>query len=97
LYYLTSWFRIALRFMDREATTRPETGDWRAALPPSRGGRLVLGVGAGLLLVGVPLLWSWLLYGSGLGSSGVLLGMIGLAAGALAIGAGMMRLLEGRR
>jgi hypothetical protein len=76
---------------------RRGTGHWREALPPARGSRLLLGIGAAALLAVIPMLWMWLLYGSGLGASAVYPGAIALAAITIGTGAAMIRILdEGR-
>jgi hypothetical protein len=56
---------------------------------------VLLGLGAVALLVLVPLLWSWLLYGSGLSGSALLLSGVGLCAVVTGIGWGMLRILDG--
>jgi hypothetical protein len=56
---------------------------------------VLLGLGAVALLVLVPLLWSWLLYGSGLSGSALLLSGVGLCAVTAGIGWGMLRILDG--
>jgi hypothetical protein len=59
--------------------------------------RVLLGIGAVALIAGVPVTWSWLLYGSGLRSSQVLAAGIGLCLLTAAIGGAMLRLLDGGR
>ncbi len=66
-------------------------------LPERRVDRLLLAAGAASLVAVIPMLWIWLLYGSGLGESAVYAGGIGLSALALGIGMGMIRLLDGAR
>lgn len=76
---------------------RSGTGDWRAALPPSRTSRLLLGTGAAALILVIPLLWMWLLYASGLSALTVKAGAIGLGGLAVGTGAAMLRILDERR
>lgn len=53
---------------------------------------------ASLALIGlVPVLWIWLLYGSGLGSGAVYGGAVALCGATAAIGFAMLRLLDGGR
>ena len=59
--------------------------------------RILLMLGAIALLLLVPVLWIWLLYGSGLGPGAVYGGGIGLCVVTVAIGFAMIRLLEGGR
>jgi hypothetical protein len=59
--------------------------------------RVLLGIGAITLVAGVPMTWSWLLYGSGLHSSQVLAAGIGLCVLTAALGGAMLRLLDGGR
>ena len=73
---------------------RHGTGDWREFLPTSRGARTLLGVGAVSLLAGIPMLWMWLLYGSGLPQTTILAAAIALAAVTVGTGAAMIRALD---
>ena len=66
-------------------------------LPQGRLDRLLLAVGAAALLAVVPMLWIWLLYGSGLPGSDVLVGGIGLCVLTAGIGGAMIRILDGIR
>jgi hypothetical protein len=66
-------------------------------LPQGRLDRALLGLGAAALLAVVPMLWIWLLYGSGLAGSAVLAGGIGLCVLTAGIGAAMIRILDGIR
>ena len=66
-------------------------------LPERRSDRLLLAVGAAALLAVIPMLWIWLLYGSGIGQGAVWLGGIGLSVLALGIGMAMIRMLDGTR
>ncbi|MGA8925738.1 MAG: hypothetical protein WB462_05905 [Solirubrobacterales bacterium] len=59
--------------------------------------RLLLVLGAIALIGLVPVLWIWLLYGSGLGSAAVSGGGIALCGVTAVIGFAMLRLLDGRR
>jgi hypothetical protein len=59
--------------------------------------RLLLVLGAIALIGLVPVLWIWLLYGSGLGSGAVYGGGAGLCGVTAAIGFAMLHLLDGRR
>lgn len=59
--------------------------------------RLLLVLGAIALIGLVPVLWIWLLYGSGLGSTIVYGGGTALCAVTAGIGFAMLRLLDGRR
>jgi hypothetical protein len=59
--------------------------------------RLLLVLGAIALIGLVPVLWIWLLYGSGLGSETVYGGAVALCGVTAAIGFAMLRLLDGRR
>jgi hypothetical protein len=71
----------------------------RVQLPlPERGlDRALLGIGAAALVAVVPVLWIWLVYGSGLAGGGLWAGCIGLCALTAGIGAAMIRLLDGGR
>jgi hypothetical protein len=71
----------------------------RVQLPlPQRGlDRALLGLGAAALLAVVPILWIWLVYGSGLAGSALWAAAVGLCALAAGIGGAMIRLLDGRR
>jgi hypothetical protein len=71
----------------------------RVQLPlPERGlDRALLGLGATALLAVVPILWIWLVYGSGLVGARLWAGGIGLCALTAGIGGTMIRLLDGRR
>jgi hypothetical protein len=66
-------------------------------LPQGRLDRALLAVGAAALLAVIPMLWIWLLYGSGLPGSDVAAGGIALSVLAAGIGAAMIRLLDGAR
>jgi hypothetical protein len=77
------------RMRERE---RPEL-----PLPRGRLERALLAVGAAALLAVVPMLWSWLLYGSGLARSELIAGGIGLCLLTAAVGAAMIRILDGIR
>jgi hypothetical protein len=66
-------------------------------LPRGRLERSLLGVGAAALIAVVPMLSSWLLYGSGLPESGVIVGGIALCLLTAGIGAAMIRILDGIR
>jgi hypothetical protein len=71
----------------------------RVQLPlPERGlDRVLLGIGAAALVAVVPVLWIWLVYGSGLAGGRLWAGAVGLCALVAGIGAAMIRLLdEGR-
>jgi uncharacterized RDD family membrane protein YckC len=57
--------------------------------------RLLLVLGAIALIGLVPVLWIWLLYGSGLGTVAIYGGTVALSALAAAIGFAMLRLLDG--
>jgi hypothetical protein len=71
----------------------------RVQLPlPERGlDRALLGIGAAALVAVVPILWIWLVYGSGLAGGGLWAGGVGLCALTAGIGAAMIRLLDGSR
>jgi hypothetical protein len=71
----------------------------RVQLPlPERGlDRALVGLGAAALIAVVPILWIWLVYGSGLAGSGLWASAIGLCALTAGIGAAMIRLLDGVR
>jgi hypothetical protein len=71
----------------------------RVQLPlPERGlDRALLGIGAAALLAVVPILWIWLVYGSGLAGARLWAGGIGLCALTAGIGGAMIRLLDGER
>jgi hypothetical protein len=65
---------------------------------PERGlDRALLGLGAAALVAVVPVLWIWLVYGSGLSGSGLWAGGIGLCLLTAGIGGAMLRLLDGDR
>ena len=66
-------------------------------LPERSVDRALLGLGVAALVAVVPLLWIWLVYGSGLARSGLWAGGIGLCALTAGIGAAMIRLLDGGR
>jgi len=66
-------------------------------LPERSVDRALLGLGVAALVAVVPLLWIWLVYGSGLAGSGLWAGGIGLCALTAGIGAAMIRLLDGGR
>jgi hypothetical protein len=66
-------------------------------LPQGRLDRALLAVGAAALLAVIPMLWIWLLYGSGLPGSDVVAGAIALSVLAAGIGGAMIRLLDGAR
>ncbi len=59
--------------------------------------RVLLVLGAIALLALVPILWIWLLYGSGFAGEAIYAGGIGLCALAAGVGFGMIRILDGRR
>jgi hypothetical protein len=59
--------------------------------------RLLLTLGAIALVGLVPMLWIWVLYGSGLGTSVVHGAAIGLCLITAGIGFAMIRILDGRR
>jgi hypothetical protein len=71
----------------------------RVQLPLPRGilDRILLALGAGALLLVVPMLWIWLLYGSGLAGSDVIGGGLALCVLTAGIGAAMIRILDGIR
>lgn len=69
----------------------------RVPLPPGAVDRVLLALGAGALLLVVPMLWIWLLYGSGLPGSDVVAGGIGLCVLTAGIGVAMIKLLDGAR
>jgi hypothetical protein len=77
------------RMRQRERTQVP--------LPQGKLDRALLAVGAAALLAVVPVLWIWLLYGSGLPGSDVIAGGIGLCVLTAGIGFAMIRLLDGAR
>jgi hypothetical protein len=58
---------------------------------------VLLLLGAGALLLVVPLLWIWLVYGSGLGAPSLTAGGILLCVLTAGIGWAMLRLLDGGR
>jgi hypothetical protein len=68
----------------------------RVQLPLPRGtlDRALLAVGAAALLAVVPILWIWIVYGSGLTGTGLWAGGIGLCALTAGIGATMIRLID---
>jgi hypothetical protein len=74
-----------------------EREDVRLPLPERRVDRVLLGLGAAALLAVVPMLWIWLLYGSGLSAGPVRVAGIALAVLTAGIGAAMIRLLDGAR
>jgi hypothetical protein len=59
--------------------------------------RVLLVLGAISLLALVPILWIWLLYGSGFGSQVVYAGAIGLSGLTAGLGFAMIRILDGRQ
>jgi hypothetical protein len=59
--------------------------------------RVLLVLGAVALVVLVPMLWIWLLYGSALAGSGLWATAIGLCALTAGIGGAMIRILDGGR
>jgi hypothetical protein len=69
----------------------------RLPWPERRLDKLLLGLGAAALLAVVPMLWIWLLYGSGLSSGAVRGGGVVLGALTVGIGATMIRILDGGR
>jgi hypothetical protein len=69
----------------------------RLPMPERRGDRVLLGLGAAALLAVVPMLWIWLLYGSGASGSGIYIGGIALALITAGIGGAMLRILDGIR
>jgi uncharacterized RDD family membrane protein YckC len=64
-------------------------------LPERAVDRVLLGLGAVALLALVPLLWTWLLYGSGLSGSAILVGGVGLCLLTAGVGTAMIRILDG--
>ena len=66
-------------------------------LPAGTIDRVLLALGAGALLLVIPMLWIWLLYGSGLPPSDVLAGGVALYGITAGIGLAMLRLLDGGR
>ncbi len=69
----------------------------RLPLPQGALDRVLLGLGAAALIAVIPMLWLWLLYGSGLGAAVVYPGAGVLAALTLGTGLVMIRILdEGR-
>jgi hypothetical protein len=71
----------------------------RAQLPvPERGlDRVLLGLGAAALIAVVPIVWIWLVYGSGFAGSSLWAAAVCLCVLVAGIGAAMIRLLdEGR-
>jgi hypothetical protein len=66
-------------------------------LPQGRLDRVLLAVGAAALLAVIPMLWIWLLYGSGLSQTAITVAAIGLCVLAAGIGGAMIRLLDGIR
>jgi hypothetical protein len=71
----------------------------RVQLPlPERGlDRALLGIGAAALVAVVPILWIWLVYGSGLTGGGLWAGGVGLGALTAGIGGAMIRVLDSGR
>jgi hypothetical protein len=71
----------------------------RVQLPLPKGilDRLLLALGAAALLLVVPMLWIWVLYGSGLSGSEVIAGGVALCALTAGIGWAMIRILDGVR
>jgi hypothetical protein len=79
----------------------------REARPPQQGrywgraegavDRILLVLGAVSLIGLIPVLWIWLLYGSGFGAEEVYAGAAGLCGVTAGIGFAMIRILEGRR
>jgi hypothetical protein len=67
----------------------------RVPLPRSSLDRVLLGVGAAALVAVVPMLWIWILYSSGLGSSAVLPSGVGLCLLTAGIGWALIRILDG--
>ena len=63
-------------------------------MPRDSGGRVLFGVGFGVLLVGVPLLWMWLRYLSELPEWGIYAGTFALCAAVLALGRGLIGMIE---
>jgi uncharacterized RDD family membrane protein YckC len=64
-------------------------------LPERAVDKVLLGLSAVALLALVPLLWIWLLYGSGLSGSPILVGGVGLCLLTAGVGAAMIRILDG--
>jgi hypothetical protein len=69
----------------------------RLPTPERRADRVLLGLGAAALLAVVPMVWIWLLYGSGLSPGAIRGGGIGLGALTVGIGLTMIRILDGER
>jgi hypothetical protein len=59
--------------------------------------RGLLSLGALALVAGVPVAWSWLVYGSGLSGSALLIAGIAMCLLVGGIGAAMIRLLDSGR
>jgi hypothetical protein len=68
----------------------------RLQVPLPRQGvdRVLLGLGAAALVAVVPVLWTWLAYGSALTGTGRWIAGIGLCVLTAGIGAAMIRLLD---
>jgi hypothetical protein len=66
-------------------------------LPQGKLDRALLAVGAGALLAVIPMLWIWLLYGSGLSQNAITAAAIGLCVLTAGIGGAMIRILDGIR
>jgi hypothetical protein len=87
----------------RLSPSRPTIGVMRERerpelpLPQRRLDRVLLGFGAAALLAVVPMLWIWLLYGSGVGPTVVHAAAIGLCVLTAGIGFAMLRILDGKR
>ena len=74
---------------------RGQGGNWRSALPRGRADRVLLAVGAAALLLVVPMLWIFLVYGRALAGAELWAGGITLCALTAGIGFAMIRLLDG--
>ena len=61
------------------------------------GDRLLLILGAVALLALVPMLWIWLVYGSGVTGATLWIGGVGLSIMTAGIGWAMLKLLDGAR
>jgi hypothetical protein len=65
---------------------------------PERGlDKALIGVGAAALVVVVPMLWIWLVYGRGLSGTDLWAGGIALCVLTAGIGAALIRILDGIR
>jgi hypothetical protein len=66
-------------------------------LPERRLDKALIVVGAAALVAVVPMLWIWLVYGSGLAGADLWAAGIGLSALTAGIGGAMIRILDGIR